>query len=736
MKYLKKKDIYLNERFDMSGESSGPLGNDINWGDSLVGRLFSSISRRFGVNYNLNKISNITDSIKTEFDNMIATSAVENNDEKDEFNFFKISYLLGELKNIIDNDESEDKILEHVENLVDFLSETKDFENDKAGLKKELEDSLSNFEEYLKSIQNIDDIEDKEDEVSKDIKNKLEKVNKDIDSMGDELKDIHKNKSDDIDAEVEKIKKEIGKILFKEEKDVTKSENVFLNFFNKIFSIKDKNMYISLVKKIKELFNNDKTNESSSVDGDFITEFSNSLVRLAKLTLNLNNKKIGNNLEKHIKSFNKNIKDIIDIDLERKLKFENRLMKYDTFMMINEKSTNKKIKETFYSNVILDNWVVDENKAEDIKQTVENSSKNVKKIDIDPVLNIVKLFNRAFKVYTTLTIPSGRTDGKVSNRVFRRYTNLSGSTGTPQRPGVGPFKINKVFDKFESEIQDIIKDERYKVIFNKDTEVELGDGRKVKGGGKILLNFIQSLLDGSTLYNGNAQNKFFKEYFGLTVADNKIGTDKIKKETNLKDKDVKNDDDSNTEDRVEPKKDNQNSIQSPNANAPKNDNGKIIAEFKEVNKVENLDGSFYGMLSDKDIFYYLMVITSEERYTYVKFSPTFLNFREYLKDNFIVERGDIKNIELNPKNIYFGKIDEGVFDIEKEEKFNMSFLDLLKFNTNNENIKPDRLKDTYMKRVFQLLDKDNNPIQMLDINKTFYGPNDSKNYKALVKKLN
>ena len=52
MKFLKGRDKFLNkenkifEKFDMSGEGSGPMGNDINWGDSLVGRLLNSISRK------------------------------------------------------------------------------------------------------------------------------------------------------------------------------------------------------------------------------------------------------------------------------------------------------------------------------------------------------------------------------------------------------------------------------------------------------------------------------------------------------------------------------------------------------------------------------------------------------------------------------------------------------------------------------------------------------------------
>ena len=35
---------------------------------------------------------------------------------------------------------------------------------------------------------------------------------------------------------------------------------------------------------------------------------------------------------------------------------------------------------------------------------------------LDPVLEIVKVFNRAYKLHTTQVIPTGRSGGKVSNK--------------------------------------------------------------------------------------------------------------------------------------------------------------------------------------------------------------------------------------------------------------------------------------------------------------------------------
>lgn len=752
MKYLKNKNTYINEAFDMSGQSSGPLGNDINWGDSLVGRMFSSISRRFTTNYSINKIGNIAEDIESEFDALLASGAIKETDKEDEFNFFKISYLLGELKRVIDEDSKKDKILENVENLVDFLSEIREFKNDKAGLKQELEDSLSDFEEYLKSIDNKED-SDEEDKVKTDSNKELstKQLSEMLYDLVDSMKNIYESldskgllkNTDTDDDDIDDKTKTVSKYIFGGKGDESNSltKDKFVELFKYLKLEKSKDRFISLIKKIKTMFS-DKVNEESNYDDNFLTSFAKSVVDFGKKTLSLENEKLDKSILKHIKDFNKSLKNIINLEVETNESNKSLLMGYRQFMVINERTnTGKEIKEFFYNNVVIDNWVVDEEKVEDIKKTVEDSSKNIKEVDLDPILSIVKLFNRAFKVYTTMTIPSSRSGGKVSNRVFRRYTKLSGSSGSPDNPGVGPFKINKVFDKFEDKIQDIIRNEKYRPIFDKDTVIELGDGRKVKGGGKILLNFIQELLDGDKLYNGNAQSKFFKEYFGLDVNDKKIGTNIIKKELNKNSPEEVKDNSDNSDESVPDTSNYENSEEevstaTPNLNAPKNDEGQIISEFKEHDSITDLDGTIYSILIGKNELYYLMVLTTQDEYVYVKYSRTFLNFDKYLDEDFDVKKGDLKEIEMKPKIVFFGKISKEDFDIVENETINIKAINILEFNTNNENVKPQGLKNVVARNIFQLKDKDGNAIQMLDIDKTFYGPNDSKNYKDMIEKLN
>lgn len=763
MKYLKRKDIYLNEAFDMSGNSSGPLGNDINWGDSLVGRMFNSIARRFVVNYNINKIESIAEDIESEFDTLIASGAISESGENDEFKFFKISFLLGKLKELIDNEESVVKIKENVENLADYIAEMDDFKNDRAGIKKELEDSLEHFEDYLKNVKD-DNIQDKEEDVQEEEETQeeidvdkqevielIQNISKII-SKAEELREKYKDKlnpkvysknkkidfsqiqpeekDNDIPEEVEaflKLDKKL-KLLLEEENGFKIDESALDELIEKITNDDSKRSVLTdFVKNIKISSNKfSKTNESKF--DDFKQKAINIAKRITNFAKSLNDVKstdLKGELGKYIENFNKSFQKILNTEI----KTEKKLFKYSDFMKIYEKSNNgKEIKEFFYKNITLDNWVVNEDKVDEIKETVENSTDEIDKVEIDPILSIVKLFNKAFKVYTTQTIPSGRTDGRVSNRVFRRYTNLTNNSSTPQKPGNGPFLINKVFNKFEDRIQDIIRNEKYKILFNKDTEIVLGDGRKVKGGGKILLKFIQNLLDGDKLYKGNAQKEFFKEYFGIEVSEKKIGSDisKIKNSDTDDNKDVELDDEGNPIPSSEQNNDNEN----------KDNKEPIKAYFEEVNKITDTEGTIYGILLGERVMYYMMILKVEDKYVYVKYSTTFLNFGKYLEDTHDINNGKIKNIETEPKKVYFGKIKKELFDINLTDSIDIKTVNLELFNIDNENVRPENIsKIKNIRNIFQLVNKEKESIKFTDLSKTAYGPVDSKNYKDLKIKL-
>lgn len=140
----------------------------------------------------------------------------------------------------------------------------------------------------------------------------------------------------------------------------------------------------------------------------------------------------------------------------------------------------------------------------------------------DPVIAILKCFNRAYKLYTVGVIPGGRTDGKIDRVTFNEYTSFASSTTTPSAYN-GPFRHNKTFNMWENAVLKILGDREFQPIFDKDTKMQIGNKFK-DGAGPILRTFMTDILDGDTLYKsgtggfgtkeGGTQKVLLEKYFG------------------------------------------------------------------------------------------------------------------------------------------------------------------------------------------------------------------------------
>lgn len=249
--------------------------------------------------------------------------------------------------------------------------------------------------------------------------------------------------------------------------------------------------------------------------------------------------------EKYKKHWNK-IKEILDKRRIKKDRKENKVLgvigeslikNYQRFIF--EKLEVKEIREKF--DLIFDEEYVKKYQVtKDPSELEKEFESEERSITIDPIIEIVKIFNRAYKLHTPGTIPSGRKSGKVSNRVFRQYEYVGKGSDTARmasdggvEPGVGPFRNKAIFNKWESAVLDIIKNTEYQEIFNEKTYFHFSpsdprynkeEGKK-EGGGKSLLKFINALLDGSELYRQGAQAKFIEEYFDVKVQEKELGFD-------------------------------------------------------------------------------------------------------------------------------------------------------------------------------------------------------------------
>ena len=186
------------------------------------------------------------------------------------------------------------------------------------------------------------------------------------------------------------------------------------------------------------------------------------------------------------------------------------------------KNIINKIQDYWSKKMDLKAWVLDETEVEKIRENLEvqlATKKDSYKIrGIDPIINILKLFNRAYKLHTTDVIPGGRSDGAVDRYTYNEYTAF-GSGSTPNAISNGPYRHKKTFNMWEDAVLDIMADRKYQPIFDPKTEVIVGD--KVKeGGGTALRKMMTDLLDGDNLYKGDsrdggsAQKKMLDRYFG------------------------------------------------------------------------------------------------------------------------------------------------------------------------------------------------------------------------------
>lgn len=217
-----------------------------------------------------------------------------------------------------------------------------------------------------------------------------------------------------------------------------------------------------------------------------------------------------------------------------------KILRYSGFLIteatsgVNYGEVNHKFDEIFTED-IKDMFEITTEQVEKIKTAGEEGDKYIIS-NADPIMEIVRIFNRAWRIHTPGRIPSGRTDGKVSMSVFQEYESL-GQEGSPDNPGAGPYRNIELYEKWQEAVLSILGNTKYRTtIFSDDalfvfdyvgkqkkavmSKDDLGDSGipegKSKPLGKVLLRFINSLLMDSQMYKDKgAMGRFMIEYFGL-----------------------------------------------------------------------------------------------------------------------------------------------------------------------------------------------------------------------------
>jgi hypothetical protein len=367
-----------------------------------------------------------------------------------------------------------------------------------------------------------------------------------------------------------KIKKDIEVLISPKEKGIGVDVNFINDITSKSLDSKNKEIIKSFYKEINRYLVGDKKSTIQEKDAlykesiEVITDknkrviVAEKIARFTKRAIQFDGENLYGglgNLSKPLEDFVVGIKQIMkmtegkkeepkkDSDDKKQESAQSNLLKYNRFLLIREadekneeteasdpktQKTSDKIKDYFGKKFNLKEWVIEKTEVKKVENNIKNIKQDSVTLDsIDPIIEIVKLFNRAYKIHTVNVIPGGRSGGKVSRSVFNEYTPLGGSGGYGgggdlSAVSQGPYRNNAIFDQWESAVQDIMKNRKYEPIFHKDTMIRVGDKEK-KGAGTILRQFMTDLLDGDKLYKGDssdkggAQKKMLDKYFGEVV---------------------------------------------------------------------------------------------------------------------------------------------------------------------------------------------------------------------------
>lgn len=316
----------------------------------------------------------------------------------------------------------------------------------------------------------------------------------------------------------------------------------------------DLNVLLSNDSKLGEailgLYNVTKQKPDGSFEGisdelkKIVAGFNSTMTKCLSKELKTSETKEG---QKESEETNKNISDVMDSYKPGKL------LRYTGFKRINEADEAKQnikdatevnkenqktlltayweeIWETKISKILLTN-----DKYKELRKEVDKLNAEVADsltIDgIDPIISVLKLFNRAYKLYTVNSIPGGRSGGKISRSVSNEYTPVGGGgfgSGENLSGTDGPYRNNRIFNMWENAVLDIKSERKYQQIFSKRTNIRIGNEMR-KEAGPIFLKMMNDLLDGSKLYGqgktgDGAQREFIEKYFGTeAVGDVKSG---------------------------------------------------------------------------------------------------------------------------------------------------------------------------------------------------------------------
>ena len=284
-------------------------------------------------------------------------------------------------------------------------------------------------------------------------------------------------------------------------------------------------------------------------------------------------------------------------------------------------TTSQKIIDYWEKKIDVKEFTLERTEVDKIVANFEKMNKKDGEVVIqglDPVMEIVKIFNRAYKLHTTQVIPTGRSGGKVSNKTFMEYTSFGGNSDpSTAGAGGGPYRNNAIFNQWENAVLDIMKSTKYQKLFRSETKLKTESGKEIEKAGLYLGKFMRDMLDGDALYKQGAQNKFIEKYFG-EVPEGLTPYIDGSNDGEVNDK--------NSTDMPDPL------------------NLQFKKDLIKMEKLDEVSGSFFACETkddkgkDKQIYFYIQ--SADDTFAYVTYCESFNFFKRYIKESGKTLKGD------------------------------------------------------------------------------------------------
>lgn len=575
MKYIKSR---FPRRIVEANMGSGPFANDVGWNDSFLGRFINNTVRKGRIQNNIRKVKNLIKALEAEFENIIVESKVFNSDKQREVKQIEVFAFFYELTKAVENGDDPKVLIRIIDNCIKATDELGPFKT-----RDEIIKELNAFKEYLLSeeVASIEQEKTSDEEEKKEfttgkselfhqvktLRTLLNLVNNYKDrrivfDTGEVKKDSEHALKDGTFAKVVSI--ENDRVVFmsrqRDGKYIASQRNELpLSEFKKLILPTQSDAFMAyrkISRALNSLISNDK---GVSVNKDLLSGLINNamdnkqdikdiftevqryltgdkkgVINLDGLLENVVNKRSIPVIAEKIARFAKRSMQLEKTGLYGSIPVIGGELKTFNDAMINLSKVNESasvsvrknaedIKAYYDANCKqVSSFSVSVEDAKRVSEDIENEKSDEVTFTMDPIIEITRLFNRAYQLYTFSTIT--KRSENVGTNVLREYVSFGDDTGRK-----GPYRNIKIYTEWEDAVYRIMADRKYQVLFTKHAGLRIpvvsspdpmnSDHWDIKPGiGNSFRRYILSIMNGDKIYkSGDADGsiyKFLNEYFG------------------------------------------------------------------------------------------------------------------------------------------------------------------------------------------------------------------------------